>query len=347
MKTKPLGRTGLDVTELCLGTMTYGNQTGVKDAHAQLDRARDAGINFLDAAEMYPVNPISKEKVGRTEEIIGEWFAATGRRDEWIVATKITGEGQQAVRDGAPISPKTLTQALEGSLRRLQTDVIDLYQLHWPNRGSFAFRQMWSYTPWEQDRADTLQHMQDVLGWLQDQVTRGTIRHFGLSNESTWGTAEWLRLAREAGAPEVQTIQNEYSLLYRHADTDIAELCVHEGVGLLPYSPLGAGLLSGKYQNGVVPEGSRMALNGTLGGRLSDRVFPAVDAYLEIARKHEIDPVHMALAWSARRPFVSSSILGATTVEQLERALGAAEVTLSDDLLADLDAAWKAHPFPY
>lgn len=347
MQYRPLGRTGLTVSEFCLGTMTYGSQTGPEDAHAQIERALDAGINFMDAAEMYPVNPVAEETVGRTEEIIGDWFAKTGRRGDWIVATKITGEGQTAVRDGAPISPETLTEALEASLRRLRTDVIDLYQLHWPNRGSYAFRKMWGFAPWEQDREATRQHMQDVLGWMGEQVARGTIRHFGLSNESCWGTSEWLRIARETGTPAVQSVQNEYSLLYRQADLDLAELFVNEGVGFLPYSPLGAGLLTGKYQGGAVPAGSRMSVNGTLGGRVSDRVFPAVEAYLDVARRFGLDPVHMALAWSARRPFVSASILGASSDAQLERALGAADVTITDALAAELDAVHRAHPFPY
>ncbi|SLN52480.1 L-glyceraldehyde 3-phosphate reductase [Roseivivax jejudonensis] len=347
MQYRPLGRTGLSVSELCLGTMTFGSQTDETVAHAQIDRALDAGVNFMDAAEMYPVNPVAKETIGRTEEILGTWFAQTGRRDDWIVATKVSGAGLQAVRDGAPISPRTMTEALEASLRRLRTDVIDLYQLHWPNRGSYAFRQNWSYAPWEQDRAATRQHMHDVLGWMGEQVARGTIRHFGLSNESAWGTTEWLRIARETGTPEVQSVQNEYSLLYRMADTDLAEVLVNEGVGLLPFSPLAAGLLSGKYQEGAVPAGSRMSINGDLGGRATARVFPAVDAYLEVARRFGIDPVHMAFAWSARRPFVASSIFGATTLEQLEHALGAADVEISDELAAALDAVWKVHPFPY
>ncbi|MHA6345586.1 aldo/keto reductase [Roseivivax sp. CAU 1761] len=347
MRMNPLGRTGLTVSELCLGTMTFGNQTPPEDAHAQIERAAAAGINFMDAAEMYPVNPITKESIGRTEEIIGDWFVRTGRRDEWIVATKITGEGQMAVRDGAPITPETLKAALEGSLRRLQTDVIDLYQLHWPNRGSYAFRQQWSFAPWQQDRAATRQHMHDMLGALAREVERGTIRHFGLSNESTWGTAEWLRIAAETGGPRVASVQNEYSLLYRMADTDLAELMVNEDVGFLPYSPLGAGLLTGKYQGGAVPEGSRMALNGDLGGRKTDRVFPAVAAYLEVAQRFGLDPARMALAWSARRPFVASSILGATTLAQLEHILPAADLDVPDELAAALDAVHKAHPFPY
>jgi len=346
MKMNPLGRTGMTVSELCLGTMTFGNQTPPEDGHAQIERALDAGINFMDTAEMYPVNPVRAETIGRTEEILGDWFAKTGRRNAWILATKHTGDSKM-VRDGAPISGETIPAAIEGSLKRLKTDTIDLYQFHWPNRGSYHFRQNWSFDPSGQDRAQTVQHMHDALGALQREVERGTIRAFGLSNESTWGTMMWLKIAEETGGPRVASIQNEYSLVCRLADTDLAEMMCNEDVGLLPFSPLGAGLLTGKYQGGAVPEGSRMALNGNLGGRKSERVFPAVDAYLEVAQRFGLDPVHMALAWSARRPFVASSIFGATTMAQLEHLLGAVDVTLSDELLAALDETHKAHPLPY
>lgn len=346
MKMNRLGRTGIEVSELCLGTMTFGTQTTLEQGHAQIERAHDAGINFMDTAEMYPVNPVRAETTGVTEQIVGEWFARTGRRDDWILATKHSGEGAHA-RDGAPISSKTIPEAIEGSLQRLRTDHIDLYQFHWPNRGSYMFRKNWRYDPSGQNREDTVQHMADALGALQREVERGTIRAFGLSNESAWGTAMWLRIAEDQGGPRVASIQNEYSLLCRLADTDLAELMVNEDVGFLPFSPLGAGFLSGKYQRGAVPDGSRMSINDGMGGRRSDRVFGAVQAYLEIAATFGLDPVHMALAWSARRPFVASSIFGATTLAQLDHAIGAADVVLTDDLLAALDDAHKAHPMPY
>ncbi|WP_372836017.1 aldo/keto reductase [Puniceibacterium confluentis] len=347
MKMNPLGRTGLMVSELCLGTMTYGNQTNETVAHRQIAMAQDAGINFMDTAEMYPVNPILEKTIGLSEEIIGNWFAASGRRNDWIVATKHSGEGQMMVRNGAPISSETIPGCIEASLKRLKTDVIDLYQFHWPNRGSYMFRKNWTFDPSGQDKATTLQHMQDALGALKDQVTRGTIRNFGLSNESAWGTAMWLKVAEDTATPRVASIQNEYSLMCRLADTDLAELMVNEDVSLLPFSPLAAGLLTGKYQNGAVPAGSRMSLNKDLGGRRTERAFAAVDAYLAVAADFGMDPVHMALAWSARRPFVAASIFGATTLEQLERLLGARDVTLPPELLARLDEVHKAHPMPY
>jgi aryl-alcohol dehydrogenase-like predicted oxidoreductase len=347
MRRNPLGRTGMEVSEFCLGTMTFGTQTPEAEAHAQMDRALAAGIDFLDTAEMYPVNPVRAETIGLSEEIVGNWFATRGRRDAWVVATKHSGEGMRHVRDGAPITSATIPGAIEDSLRRLKIDCIDLYQFHWPNRGSYHFRKNWRYDPSGQDRAATRAHMEDALDALQRQVDKGNIRAFGLSNESAWGTAEWLRLADAAGGPRVASIQNEYSLLCRMADTDLAELCVNEDVGLLPFSPLAAGLLTGKYQGGAVPEGSRRSHVDSLGGRITPRAFEAVAAYHALAGRFGLDPVHMALAWAARRPFVASAIFGATRLEQLEHALGAVEVVLSEELLEAIDAVHRDHPMPY
>jgi len=347
MKMNPLGRTGLMVSELCLGSMTWGTQNTEDEGHAQIGRSLDAGINFIDTAEMYPVNPVSKDTIGCTEAIIGTWHAKTGRRDEYILATKHSGEGLGYVRGGAPISSKTIPETIEGSLKRLQTDYIDLYQFHWPNRGSYMFRKNWTYDPSGQDRSATLADMEDCLEALQREVDRGTIRYFGLSNESAWGTAQWLRLSEDKDLPRVQAIQNEYSLLCRLYDTDLAELSVNEDVGLLAFSPLGTGLLTGKYQDGAVPDGSRKSLSSELGGRHSPRVYNAVGAYLDIARRHGLDPSQMALAWCRTRPFMASAIFGATTMAQLEIALGSVHITLSDEVLAEIDTAHRAHPMPY
>ena len=347
MKMNPLGRTGLTVSELCLGTMTFGNQTTEAGGHAQMDRALDAGINFVDTAEMYPVNPVRKETIGKTEEILGTWNAANkARRGDYILASKHSGEGSFA-RDGAPITAASIPEAVEGSLKRLQTDVIDIYQFHWPNRGSYMFRQNWTYDPSGQDRAATLANMEECLEALQKEVDKGNIRYFGLSNESAWGTAQWLRLSEARNLPRVVTIQNEYSLLCRYYDTDMAELSVNEEAGLIAFSPLGAGLLTGKYQNGVIPEGSRRSLVPEMGGRITARIFDAVQAYLDIAARHGLDPVHMALAWCRTRPFMTSAIFGATTTDQLEVALGSVEVTLSQEVLDEITAAHRAHPMPY
>lgn len=348
MEMKPLGRTGIMVTDLCLGTMTFGTQTSEADAHTQMDMALEAGINFVDTAEMYPVNPISKETIGRTEEILGNWNAANpSRRGDYVLATKHSGAGFAHVRDGAWITRETIPEAIEGSLRRLQTDCIDLYQFHWPNRGSYMFRQNWNYSPSGHNTNEVLDNMQDCLAALQAQVEKGNIRAFGLSNESAWGTAQWLRIAEQMGAPRVASVQNEYSLLCRHFDTDMAELSVHENVGLMAFSPLGAGFLTGKYQGGAVPEGSRMSLVAEMGGRKSCRVFDAVTAYLEIAERHGLDPVHMALAWCRTRPFMMSAIFGATTVAQLEHILVGKDLRLSDEVAAEIGQAHRAHPMPY
>ncbi|WP_170477882.1 aldo/keto reductase [Ruegeria arenilitoris] len=348
MEMKPLGRTGIMVSDLCLGTMTFGTQTSEPDAHRQMDMALAAGINFIDAAEMYPVNPVAKETVGRTEEILGNWNAANpSRRGEWVLATKHSGEGFMHARNGAPISAETIPEAIEGSLKRLQTDYIDLYQFHWPNRGSYMFRQNWHYDPSGGNRDVVLSEMRGCLEALKQQVEKGNIRAFGLSNESAWGTAQWLRLADETGGPRVASIQNEYSLLCRLFDTDLAELCLFEDVGLMAFSPLAAGFLSGKYQNGSVPDGSRMSLVPQMGGRKSERVFDAVSAYLEIADRHGLDPVQMSLAWCQARPFMMSAIFGATTENQLQHILNGADLKLSGEVQAEIAEAHKAHPMPY
>ncbi|MBN2906114.1 MAG: aldo/keto reductase [Rhodobacteraceae bacterium] len=347
MKKVTLGRTGLEVSALCLGTMTWGSQNTMDEGHAQIDMALDHGITFMDTAEMYPVAPVTAETVGHTEAIIGEWFARTGRRDEVVLASKITGENGGFVRDGGGINPDSIRTAVEGSLRRLKTDVIDLYQFHWPNRGSYHFRKNWTYDPSGQDRAATLAHMHETLETLQELVTAGKIRHFGLSNETAWGTSQWLRLAEEKGLPRVQSIQNEYSLLCRLYDLDLAELGVNEDVTLLAYTPLAAGLLSGKYAGDVTPEGTRRARIADLGGRITPRVWAAVSAYLGVAKDHGLDPVQMAIAFVAQRPFPVIPIIGATSTAQLQTVLGAADLVLSDQVLADIEAVHQAHPMPF
>lgn len=347
MRMKPLGRTNIEVSELCLGSMTWGTQNTAEEGHDQIDHALDAGINFIDTAEMYPVNPISEETVGRTERIIGLWFERDARRSDVVLATKHSGSGMGYVREGAPISAASISETIEGSLRRLKTDYIDLYQFHWPNRGSYMFRQNWRYDPSSQDRAQTLDNMEECLNALQKEVKRGTIRAFGLSNESAWGTTQWLAAAERTGGPRVASVQNEYSLMCRLYDTDMAEMSMNEDVGLLAFSPLATGLLTGKYQGDKIPDASRMTLSPEMGGRKTARAFEAVDAYLDIAKKHDLDPTQMALAWCCTRPFMGSVIFGATTIAQLDVALGAADITLSDEVLKDIDAAHRLHPMPF
>jgi aryl-alcohol dehydrogenase-like predicted oxidoreductase len=348
MRRIPLGSTDVTITDYCLGTMTWGNQTPEDDAHRQMDMALDAGIDIVDTAEMYPVNPVRAETVGLTERIVGTWNAKNpGRRGDYRLATKITGKNGAFVRMGQDITGATFTEALDASLARLQTEHIDIYQLHWPNRGSYHFRQNWTYDPSAQDKAATLANMREVLEAADAARKAGKIGHFALSNESAWGTAQWIRIADEAGLPRVQSIQNEYSLLCRLYDTDLAELAVNEKVTLLAYSPLAAGLLTGKYQGDAVPEGSRREASPDLFGRCTERAFAAVDAYLGIADRHGLDPVHMALAFTVQRPFPVSTIFGATTSGQLAHILQGLDLTLSQEVLNDLDAMNRAMPMPY
>ena len=339
---------GLRLSELCLGSMLWGTKNNAAEAHAQIERALERGVNCIDTAEMYPVNPISAETVGRSEEIIGQWFAANpSRRAEVVLATKVTGPNGGWLREGRGFDGQVVRDVAEAALRRLRTGYIDIFQLHWPERGSYHFRQNWEYDPSGQDRAATLSHMREVLEVLGELRREGKIRHFGLSNETAWGVMNWLALARETGAPEVATLQNEYSLLCRLADTDIAELCANEGVRVMSYSPLATGLLTGKYQGGALPAGSRREVNRDLGGRLTERALAATQAYLDIAARHALDPVHMALAWQRTRPFVGTAIFGASDMGQLDRALDSVAVTLSDEVLGEINAAHRAHPLPY
>lgn len=347
MRRIPLGSTDQTISDYCLGTMTWGTQTPEADAHRQMDMALEAGIDIVDTAEMYPVNPVRPETVGLTETIVGNWNAANGaRRGDYTLATKHSGLNERFVRPGQPITARSFAEALDGSLTRLRTDYIDIYQLHWPNRGSYMFRQNWSYAP-KGEKAQIIDNMREVLEAAARAVEAGKIRHFALSNESAWGTAQWLRLSEEHGLPRVQSVQNEYSLMCRMYDTDMGELSVHERVTLLAFSPLATGLLTGKYQDGSVPDGSRMSLTPELGGRKTPRAFEAAAAYLGVAERHGLDPVHMALAFTVQRPFAVSTIFGATTSAQLQHILEGRDVVLSDEVLADLDETHRVNPMPY
>lgn len=326
--------------------MTWGTQNTEAEGHEQIDIALGEGVNFIDTAEMYPVNPTSAETQGRTEEIIGSWFRKTGRRSDVVLATKITGKGISWVRDGAPISGAAIRDAVENSLDRLKTDYIDLYQLHWPNRGHYHFRKSWSYDPSGQDRIATENHIGEVLTVLGELVQAGKIRAIGLSNETCWGTDRFLQNAESSGLPRVASIQNEYSLLQRLFDLDLAELSLAEEVGLLAFSPLAAGLLTGKYQGGAIPHGSRRSLNEGLGGRYTPTSVDAVDAYCEVASKHGLDPAQMALAFCLSRPFMTSAIIGATTPDQLRTNIAAKDVRLGDEAMADIATVHRQFPIP-
>ena len=347
MRYKKLGSSDLNVSMICLGSMTWGTQNTVAEGAAQIDLALDHGVNIIDTAEMYPTTPLSKETQGDTERVIGSWVKASGRRQDVILATKVAGEGYANVRNGAAISPKTIKLAVEASLSSMQTDYIDLYQLHWPNRGSYMFRQNWTYDPTRQNKDETLAHMYEVLLTFQELKNEGKIREFGLSNESAWGTSQWVRMAEQHDLPRMVAIQNEYSLLCRLFDTDLSETVHNEDIGLLAYSPLAAGILSGKYTPDVTPEGSRRSLNQTLGGRINEHLWPALEAYHDIADRHGLDLCQMAIAWTLTRPFMATSIIGATSMAQLETILGAADLELSDDVMNEIQTTFRKHPMPY
>ncbi|RUS58645.1 aldo/keto reductase [Pseudorhodobacter sp. E13] len=347
MKQIPLGSTGLMVSEYCLGTMTWGSQNSEREGHDQIAMALEHGLNFWDTAEMYPTNPVRAETIGGTEEVIGNWFARNGGRDKVVLATKVTGEGNGYVRGGAPVTGAVLREAVEASLKRLKTDYIDLFQIHWPNRGSYHFRKMWTYAPQTTPPADIFADMTDVLQTAGKLVAEGKIRAIGLSNESVWGAANWLRLAAAMGLPRMASVQNEYSLLCRQFDTDWAEFAAMENMPLLAFSPLAAGLLTGKYAGGVIPDGTRRVNTPELGGRVTPRVFEAVAAYLGIASRHGLDPIQMALAFVRNRPFPVIPIIGATSLEQLRTNIGAVDLHLSEAVLEEIDAAHRLYPAPF
>lgn len=344
MKYRKLGRTDISVSEICLGTMTWGTQNTEAEAHAQIDLALERGVNFLDTAELYPTTPVSAETYGRTEEYIGSWLQKTGRREDIILATKVAGAGRPHIRDGREISAATIREAVDASLKRLETDYIDLYQIHWPNRGTYHFRGSWGFDSSVQDKEKTLAEIAEKLETLGDLVSEGKIRAIGLSNESAWGTQKYIDIAEAGGLPRVASIQNEYNLLYRTFDLDLSEVAHHEDVGLLAYSPLAAGLLTGKYIDGAVPAGSRGSINHDLGGRLQPYQEAPVRAYTALAAEHGLDPAQMAIAFCLTRPFMASAIIGATTTEQLETAIGAANVTLTEDVLKGIAAIHRQYP---
>lgn len=344
MRKVMLGRSGIAVSEICLGSMTWGTQNTEAEGHAQIDQARDAGVNFIDTAEMYPTTPQGKDTFGDTERVIGSYLAKGGR-DTWVIATKITGQGHSFVRDGAPIDGAAMVASVDGSLSRLKTDYIDLYQMHWPNRGSYHFRQNWRYDPTTQPKGMD-DHVHDILGTAADLIKAGKIRALGMSNETTWGLAQWLRIADAEGLPRVASVQNEYSLLCRLPDLDLAELCHHEEVPILAFSPLAAGILTGKYEGTHIPAGSRRSIGPELGGRWSAHSAPVAQLYVDVARKHGLDPVTMAIAFCLSRPATTLPIIGATSQTQLTASLAAADLTLSEDVMTDIAAVHRNHPTP-
>lgn len=346
MRQVELGRSGIRVPDMALGTMTFGSQTPESEAHRQMDMALEAGVTLWDCAETYPTTPSARETLGRSEEILGTWFASRGRRAEVVLATKVGGPGNPLLGERT-YGKGSVKAACERSLRRLQTEVIDLYQLHWPERTHYAWRRNWEFDPSGQDPAAVLGLMDDVLGQMADLVAEGKIRAAGLSNETAWGTSRWLDRAAATGGPRMASVQNEYSLIARLFDTDMAEVAAMEGITLLAYSPLGAGILTGKYAGGALPQGSRATIQPGLFGRLTPRAVEATEAYHALAAEAGMDPVHMALAWHRTRPFVSVPIFGAASLDQLSRILSGLEAEVSKDLAGRIDALHRLYPMTY
>lgn len=333
---------GKEVSKICLGTMTWGQQNTEAEAHEQISYALDRGINMLDAAEMYPVPPRA-ETQGRTEEYIGTWFKKTGLRDKYILATKAAGPNPEFhyLRGGPRFTREQLMEAVDGSLRRLQTDCIDLYQLHWPDRYTNFFGQR-GYLHREQPETP----IDETLRALQELVAAGKIKTIGLSNETPWGTMKFLELADREGLPRVESIQNPYGLLNRTYEIAMAEVSRREDVGLLAYSPLGMGLLTGKYRHGAKPEGSRMAVFERFTRYDGDETLEATEQYLQLAEEHGLNPTHMALAFVNTRPFVLSNIIGATNMDQLKMNIDSLDVMLTKDVLKGIEAIQQRIPNP-
>ncbi|WP_163560632.1 NADP(H)-dependent aldo-keto reductase [Halomonas sp. NO4] len=343
MQTRPLGNTGIEVSRLCLGTMTFGEQNSEAEAHEQLDRAVAFGINFIDTAEMYPVPPRA-ETQGRTEAYIGTWLKARASRDDVIIATKAAGPGLDHIRGGPRLTREHLHQAIDDSLARLQTDYVDLYQLHWPDRRTNFFGRL-GYVHDDEEDATPLE---ETLAALKELVDAGKVRAIGLSNETPWGVMRCLKLADAQGLPRIASVQNPYNLLNRSFEVGLAEIAHRERVGLLAYSPLGFGVLSGKYLEGARPANARLTLFERFQRYTSPHAEEATRAYVTIAREHGLDPAQMALAFVNTRPFLTSNIIGATTMEQLESNLESEFLKLDDEVLEAIEAvhARLSNPCP-
>jgi aryl-alcohol dehydrogenase-like predicted oxidoreductase len=344
MEFRELGRTGVKLSRLCLGSMTFGEQNNEAEGHAQMDYALGCGINMFDAAEIYPIPP-RPETQGRTEAIIGTWLATRNVRDKVMIATKVAGRGKMVWlrEDGSKTrqSPAQIMEAVEASLRRLKTDYIDLYQLHWPDRPMRIFEGH-DYLHLEGEGHP----VHEILGALGRLVTDGKVRFVGLSNETPWGVMSFLNASEQHGLPRPVSIQNAYNLVNRSFETGLSEIFYREQVSLLAYSPLGQGYLSGKYENGALPPGSRKTLFDRLGRYEKGNGPRAISNYVALAKRHGLDPAQMAIAFAVSRPFVTSVIIGATTMEQLKTDVAAAELKLADDVLEDIEQIHLDTPNP-
>jgi len=349
MKYSELGRTGMNVSRICLGTMTWGRQNTQDDGFAQMDYALDQGVNFFDTAELYSVPP-TPETYGATETIIGNWFKARGGRDKVVLASKIAClnvNGQNPpvddMRDGTmAFDKKNIEAAVDASLKRLQTDYIDLYQMHWPERATNFFGSL----GYEAPETDTSTPLEETLDALDGVVKAGKVRAIGLSNDTPWGVMKMLQLADAKGLPRVASVQNPYSLVNRTYEVGLAEVSVKEDCGLLAYSPLAFGVLSGKYLDGARPDGARISLFPYFSRYVSPLVEVATKRYVDLARAHDLDPAQMALAYVNSRPFLTANIIGATTMAQLKDNIASLDVTLSAEVLAGIEEIHAALPNP-
>jgi aryl-alcohol dehydrogenase-like predicted oxidoreductase len=345
MQYRKLGNTELEVSVICLGTMTWGEQNTRDEAFEQMDYAFAQGVNFFDTAELYPIPPCA-DTYGQTEVIIGEWLKNTGNRERVVLASKIAGPGEgwiDHIRKGRTrFNRANLQAALDASLRRLQVDHIDLYQLHWPERTTNFFGKL----GFEPGNEPDLTPVAETLAVLQEFVQAGKIRYIGLSNETPWGIMRFLQAAGQPDLPRVVSVQNPYSLLNRSYEVGAAEVSWRERCGLLAYSPLGFGVLSGKYLNGARPPGARLTLFPDYTRYNSPSAEKATTAYLELARAHDLDCAQMALAFVNNRPFLTSTIIGATSMEQLRSNIASIDLVLSTEVLEGIETIHAAHPNP-
>jgi len=345
MQYRKLGRTGIEVSTICLGTMTFGEQNSEKEGHTQLDYAVDQGVNFIDTAELYAIPPRA-ETHGKTEEIIGNWLTKRGKRDDVVLASKVCGRGGEwisHIRGGETrLDRHNITKAIDGSLKRLKTDYLDLYQLHWPDRNTNYFGRLgYAHNP-----DDHPVPIIETLQLLNDLVQEGKVRHIGLSNETPWGVMRFLQLADWMEMPRVASVQNPYSLLNRTFEIGLAEIAIREDTGLLAYSPLGFGALSGKYLDGGMPEGSRLQRWPHYDRYSNPQAISATAAYVKLARDHDLDPAQMALAYVNSRPFLTSTIVGATRMDQLKANIASIDIQLSDEVLEGIEALHTRQPNP-
>jgi aryl-alcohol dehydrogenase-like predicted oxidoreductase len=343
MQYRKLGRTDLKVSAICLGTMTWGEQNNEADAHQQMDYAFDQGVNFFDAAEMYPVPP-KPETQGRTESYIGSWFKKSGKRDKVILATKVAGRsgGPTTIRDGQSLDKRNIITAVEASLKRLQTDTIDLYQLHWPDRSTNNFGQL----GYAHNSDEIPVPLEETLMALSDLIASGKVRHVGVSNETPWGVMRYIELANMKPLPRMMSVQNPYNLLNRSYEIGLSEISIREECGLLAYSPLAFGVLSGKYLNGAQPPKGRITLYARFQRYKGAKADAATQRYVKIANDAGLDPAQMALAFVTSRNFVTSNIIGATTLEQLKPNIASVDIRLPPDVVKAIDDVHKDIPNP-